>query len=643
MSPADAAQAPQCLPPATPHLAALTGEWALWRDIAVRTAGFPVTGLGIFGAPDESGGLRAVACDPLFRTAVTWQNRAAMRNAVAKIAAGEAAAGSRQRQREEVVASYWQRYCAKNDTIGFYGPLAWGRAADDGPAVHARCGSLIRESAVHFEAWAIQAVAEALDPDLTVFAGPDAERDLRTQLERSRPELRGRGLAALDQLEQCRSTAARAADPGTLDKALGDLDEVFEELAGRPATRRPGQTYAARTLLYLDCMRELDLTVGPAIRGELAVALPPLLAGARWYCGRVYEAAGQVIGAAAAATGRGTLDRVLETVLPALSRHLPDLVAAANADLQERWSVLLEDPDRETIGARAGAAFADHGPAWPVSAYHSFDVQISAPSTAAINAGEYLCVVGDFHPGANPMGQGLFATRHPDRDQFLEAIASDVGALPFLIPPRDIGFQTTRNMPAITRPGDVHVAASRRDRMPDGYRTLPAADLITDGQAVTTRDGSWQAPLAHLLWLQMLVAAVHGYDPFPPAPAGGHSERITIGKTVWRRETWHIQPACAPARPEAVADWARNLGLPRRVFVLSPGELKPMYIDFDSPVLTRILCRQLRRAATDFPGRQVRFTEMLPSPDNCWLADENGRRYTSELRMVAVDLGRRPR
>jgi len=32
---------------------------------------------------------------------------------------------------------------------------------------------------------------------------------------------------------------------------------------------------------------------------------------------------------------------------------------------------------------------------------------------------------------------------------------------------------------------------------------------------------------------------------------------------------------------------------------------------------------------------------MLPGPDDCWLADQDGQRYTSELRMVAVDLGRR--
>jgi Lantibiotic dehydratase, N terminus len=619
--------------PAQPHLMPLTGEWALWRDLAVRSAGFPVSGLDVFGSQDERAGLQAVARDPLFREAVTWQNRAAVRNAIGKVAAGSPAGGSDQRRREEVVASYWQRYCGKNDTIGFFGPLAWGCLADDGPAIQARCGRLVSERTVHFEAWAMQALAEALDADITVPVGPHSERDLRIQLEQARPDVRERGVAALDRLEQCRSALAHAG-PGALDGALGDLDRVFQELTGRAPTRRPGATYAARTLVYLDCMRDLDLAVGPGLRAELAATLPPLLAGARWYCGRVYEAARQIIEEATAASRSRSLHRVLEAVLPAMQR-LPEAATAVNGQLQRQWATLLADPDRAAIHTRAAAAFADYAPAWPISAYQSADVQIAAPDLAALNAGDYLCVVGDFHPGANPLGQGMFATRHPDRERFLSAIASDVGALPYLIPPRDT---TTRNMPAITRPSDPHVAATSRESMPGGYHTMHAADLIVDHGTVTTPDGAWQAPLAHLLWLPMLIAAVHAFDPFPVDPVQGHSPRITIERTVWRRETWDIPAAQGPQRPEAAANWARDRGMPRRVFALSPSETKPIYVDFASPVLTRILCRQVRRAAADDPGRLVRFTEMLPAPEDCWLADEDGRRYTSELRLVAVDL-----
>jgi hypothetical protein len=143
-----------------------------------------------------------------------------------------------------------------------------------------------------------------------------------------------------------------------------------------------------------------------------------------------------------------------------------------------------------------------------------------------------------------------------------------------------------------------------------------------------------------VVWLPMMVAAVHAYDPFPATGAGGHGPRITIGRTVWQRETWHIPPAHGPASPEGAASWARGHGLPRWVFVLSPGEIKPIYVDFDSPVLTRILCRQFRRAGADVPGRPARFTEMLPAPEDCWLADKDGQRYTSELRLVAVHLWR---
>ena len=52
----------QTPPPLTaPHLVTMACEWALWRDIAVRTAGFPVSGLGIFGSRDEQAALRAVS------------------------------------------------------------------------------------------------------------------------------------------------------------------------------------------------------------------------------------------------------------------------------------------------------------------------------------------------------------------------------------------------------------------------------------------------------------------------------------------------------------------------------------------------------------------------------------------------------
>jgi hypothetical protein len=51
------------------------------------------------------------------------------------------------------------------------------------------------------------------------------------------------------------------------------------------------------------------------------------------------------------------------------------------------------------------------------------------------------------------------------------------------------------------------------------------------------------------------------------------------------------------------------------------------------------LCRRIRQLG-DQPDELVAVSEMLPRPEECWL-ELDGERYTSELRLVAVDLTRR--
>ena len=42
---------------------------------------------------------------------------------------------ARDRGHEQMLASYLQRYCTKNDTIGFFGPVGWGRLGERGGAI----------------------------------------------------------------------------------------------------------------------------------------------------------------------------------------------------------------------------------------------------------------------------------------------------------------------------------------------------------------------------------------------------------------------------------------------------------------------------------------------------------------------------
>lgn len=184
-------------------------DWSVWEDVILRTTGFPAEGLDLFGAPacaaaadahiegrtseDEfrqaldtalAGAGRAardVAADPLFREALTWQNLAMARH-MARLAEPEPTADSgmtgkelrrarhKRRAREGAVVRYWQRYCAKNDTIGFFGPVTWG-TLDPGaaPAVISRPGpGLVRSRDVSYEFWVLEAYVAALlaDPDL---------------------------------------------------------------------------------------------------------------------------------------------------------------------------------------------------------------------------------------------------------------------------------------------------------------------------------------------------------------------------------------------------------------------------------------------------------------------------------------------
>ena len=619
------------------HLVPLGGDWALHRDFAVRSAGFPVAGLDAVGPHDERDRLRGVAADPAFREAVTWQNRDVFASALdGLIEAG--GAPSKERRREEVVARYWQRYCSKNDTIGFFGPLAWGELRDDGPALTQRSRALIRERTVHLETWCLERFLQAFTDDPWLPLGPWPEEDARIRIESiADAAARERAATGLARLEAARDHIA-AASRDELGEALDGFDHVFEHVVGEPPVRTPELAGGGRTPVYMDAMRDLDVEVGPGLVAELSASLRPLLESSRWLCGRSFELGCGLMLEAVGPGGQRPLGPLFGKVFSAL-REMPRLLASEHDELQRRWAELLDDPDRTTLGERARARFSDYGPAWPISVFHSPDLQIAAADVDAVERGEYLVVIGDYHPGGNPLGQGLFSHRHPHRQRFLETWGSDVGTPTiYPLPPRVQQLPlTARLMFAANLPGDILVLPPMPEaRARPGSRVVSAADLLVDGDTVTDPERSFRAPLHSLFWLPMFVATVLSYEPFPKAE---HMERITVGRTVYRRESWRLPVGDCPTDPDAVAGWARDHGMPRRVFVRMPDERKPTYLDVESTVLARVFCRQIRRRA-DSAEQLVAVSEMLPRPEDCWL-ELDGERYTSELRMVAVDLTRR--
>lgn len=106
-------------------------------------------------------GIQAVATDPRLREALAWQNPAVLDSA--RRLADPTVPTSRRGRREAMIARYWQRYAAKNETIGFFGPVTWARIDPGAPVSTASAGPhLVRSRRVCFEGWAIRAVADAV-------------------------------------------------------------------------------------------------------------------------------------------------------------------------------------------------------------------------------------------------------------------------------------------------------------------------------------------------------------------------------------------------------------------------------------------------------------------------------------------------
>lgn len=121
--------------------------------------------------------LAGLAREDRFREAVLWQNRHAAVTALGDLARPGAPAvrTSRRRQNEELAAGYLQRYTVKNDTIGFFGPVAYARLVDAGAPVSLSYGpGLLAHRSVYFEVWCVDALAQALgrDPALRPWLAP---------------------------------------------------------------------------------------------------------------------------------------------------------------------------------------------------------------------------------------------------------------------------------------------------------------------------------------------------------------------------------------------------------------------------------------------------------------------------------------
>lgn len=694
--------------------------------------------------------LKSFAIDPHFQEAVVWQNRRAFETAIRAIAEApvHSLRNQSRRHREELIANYVQRYSVKNDTIGFFGPVAWGRI-DSGEGLWdlSPGPSLLKSRHSYFENWALDRLALALSlidgmewwipprlaPHISIDGGRmsgtgaqdvsldaiemtvlplcdgkrlpgeilaliqtsqrfrgfthdqlsnflrakagqailvwrfllpvevNGERNLRQQLERiGDVGLRDQAIGHLDRLERARKKVEDSAgSPQRLNLALKELEEVFENLTRTSGRRNPGKTYGSRTILYEDCRRDLAARIDPQLLAPVIPALALLLRGYRWLVhsmalefNRLFLQAYNEMETKIGAGDLPLMDwwihvepRLMDT--PALSQ--------IETVFKDKWAEILPIPGGESrvhfesraLREQAQELFPDLGLRCPFR-YYCPDVLLAA-HPEGIAKGEVMYVLGEIHLGKNTLLHGALVEQHPEREQLRQALVWDLasGSLKIIHTNED-ETTTVRTTQGLFHPHDYMLATTPNSVPPAGFETWPISDLVlrrNGGELlVVSKRGARQFSILEAfadIFCSLVMNKASWSRPLP------HIPRVQIDQLVIHRETWRAradelafafekQPL---QRFLGARRWMSSRGVTRRTFVKSPLEMKPFFLDLESPVLVEILCRTVRKLKNfGHPESKMAFSEMLPDIDKTWLRDATGVRYTAELRFAIVDM-----
>jgi hypothetical protein len=442
---------------------------------------------------------------------------------------------------------------------------------------------------------------------------------------------------------------AAAENEGELDRALQELDEAFLRATGEPARRLHGRAYAGRTLLYLDCRRDVEVSLGPGLIDRIRAPLSLIGASARWFTfeiARRYRLAfDEIFDRIAAETGQGVLElqRFWREVVP-LFPQAGGIVGEVGRELSRRWIEILALDDRPRIErssselrAAVDDAFAAPHAGWPSARHHSPDLMIAAESVEHVSRGEYLVVLGEVHAALAALTNPFMMELHPDPESLLarrEAELPDTGIAPVWSKAR-----TRADFYSASRHDlDLLSGRTRSWRAPE--RTLRVADLLVERRegrlSVVSRDGAHRFDIIAFADHHLTAAAHARFDPIGPM---AHRPRVSIDAFVMSRESWQFDGTAFEfarekdpyLRFQGARRWAAKAALPRFSFYRVPEEPKPAFLDLFSPTYVEMFCKRLRATAS------LEVSEMIPDLSRLWLLDAEGMRYTSELRMTITD------
>lgn len=186
-----------------------TTAWQLWRCCALRGTGFPIHLVLQLASPVATEAVdQALQCEEpdentlanvavllnqeavrlshvlaniiqmdRFQEAILWQNRSLVHTAIAPFLrhCPENRRTARYRAYETLFIKYLQRYCVKNETIGFFGPTGWANFSEHHTPITMQPGAtLLHTRRVHLEAWAVDTLAKRLarNPAIRTWIAP---------------------------------------------------------------------------------------------------------------------------------------------------------------------------------------------------------------------------------------------------------------------------------------------------------------------------------------------------------------------------------------------------------------------------------------------------------------------------------------